>query len=68
VFVEKKQEDIETIISTTEYNRQRGIVVNERSTHSPNVSQKINQLKPNSQSVAQEQKKSSIDNFDDGGE
>jgi hypothetical protein len=68
MFIEKKQEDIETVISTIDQHRQRGRVVNERSTHSPNVSQKSGQPKPNSQSATQEQNKSSVDNSDDGGD
>jgi hypothetical protein len=38
--IERNQEDIETVVSTTEQHRQHGKVVNERSTWSPNVSQK----------------------------
>jgi hypothetical protein len=68
MFAENKQEDIKTVISTTDQHRQRGSVINERSILSPNVSQKSSQPKPNSQSTSQEQKKSSMDNFDDGGD
>jgi hypothetical protein len=42
--------------------------VNERSTQSPNTSQKSGLPKQKSQSTAQEQRKSSIDNSDDGGD
>ena len=38
IIVEKKTKDIGTIISTTYQHKQRERVVNERSTHSPNVS------------------------------
>jgi len=48
MFVEKKPKDIETVISTIDQHRKRGRVFNERSTHSPNVSHKITQRKPNS--------------------
>jgi hypothetical protein len=40
IFVEKKLEDIETAISTIGKHKQRGIVVNERSTLLPNASQR----------------------------
>jgi hypothetical protein len=66
--VEKLQEDIETIISTTDQHRQRGRVVNERSSWSPNVSQKSGLPKGKPQNSVQEQRKSSMDNSDDGGE
>jgi hypothetical protein len=51
IIVEKKTEDIETVISTTDQHKQRGRVVNERSTHSPNVSQRSGPPKQSFQSV-----------------
>jgi hypothetical protein len=39
--IEKKQDDIETSINTTKQYKHRGKFVNERSTQSPNTSQKI---------------------------
>jgi hypothetical protein len=50
-IVERKKEDIETIVSTTDQHKQRGRVENERSTHSPNVSQKSGPPKKSFQST-----------------
>jgi hypothetical protein len=66
--IEKKQEDIEIVLSTTEQHRQHGKVVNERSTQSPNTSQKSILPKQKSQPITQEQNKSAIDNSNDGGD
>jgi hypothetical protein len=61
-------ENIETIVSTTEQHRQHGRVVNERSTRSPNISQRNSLPKQNPQHTTQEQRKSSTNNSGDGGD
>lgn len=50
--IEKKQEYIETVISTTDQHKKMRRFFNERNTSSPNVSHKINQLKQNSHSAS----------------
>jgi len=38
IIIDKKLEDIETVVSTIDQHKHMGRVVNERSAHSPNVS------------------------------
>lgn len=66
--VEKGQVDIETVVCTNNHHKQQGWVTNERSSRSSNFSQKSGSIKEKSQNPIQEQNKSSIDNFDDGGD
>jgi hypothetical protein len=68
LLVEKLQEYIETVISTNDHHKHQGWYANEISSQSQNISQKIIPTKGKPQISFQEQKKSSIDNFDDGGE
>jgi hypothetical protein len=68
LLVEKMQENIATVVSTNDHHRQRVRVVNERSSRSPNVSQKSSSTKGKPQNSIQEHRKSSIDNSNDGGE
>jgi hypothetical protein len=65
MLVEKKPKDIEIIINTTNQHRQRGRVIDERSTHSPNASQRSDPQNQSSQATKREQKKSPINDFDD---
>jgi hypothetical protein len=67
-IVERKTEDIETIVSTIDQHKQRGRVENERSTHSPIVSQKSGPPKQSFQSATPKKKKVSTNNYDDGGD
>jgi hypothetical protein len=68
LLIEKKQEYIDIVISTIDQHRQHGRLLNERSTRSPNTSNKIGLPKQKSQSEAQEQRKYSMGNSDDGGD
>jgi hypothetical protein len=64
----RNQKDIENVIRTIEKYQQHGKVVNERSTRSPNVSQKSGPQKHRTQLTTQEQNKYSMDNYNDGGD
>jgi hypothetical protein len=68
IIIENKIENIETLISTTDKHKNKGRVVNETNTHYPNVSQRSDPQKKKLESVEQEKRKSSANNFDDGGD
>jgi hypothetical protein len=54
--IEEKKYDIESVVRTSDQYRQRGKVVNKRSTQPPNTSQKSVLSKQKSHFVAREQK------------
>jgi len=56
------------VVSTNDHHKQQGWVANERCSRYHNISQKCLSTKGKPKNPIQEQKKSSIDNFHDGGD
>jgi hypothetical protein len=68
IIVEKETKDIDIVISATNQNEQRGRVVSEIITHSPNFSQRSDPPKKSFHSAAPDQKKYSTNNSKIGGD